>query len=271
MQAKTKYARSGEINIAYQVVGEGPRDLVLVPGWVTNIEIFWEEPSAARFLERLASFSRLILFDKRGTGLSDRVVDMPNLETRMDDVRAVMDAVGSDRAALLGYSEGGSMSLLFAATYPERTSALVIVGGFARRIRAPDYPWGSTWEERDRFAEQVIRDWGGPVALEPRAPSLADDSRFLDWWARFLRLGASPGAAAALVRMNAEIDLRHVLPAIRVPTLIVHNSGDRTISVGCGRYLAERIPGAKYVELPVTTIFLSSATGTPSSMRSKPF
>jgi len=250
MQARTKYARSGEVNIAYQVVGEGPRDLVLVPGWVTNIEIFWEEPSAARFLERLASFSRLILFDKRGTGLSDRAVDMPNLETRMDDVRAVMDAAGADRAALLGYSEGGSMSLLFAATYPERTSALVIVGGFARRIRAPDYPWGSTWEERDRFAEQVIRDWGGPVALEPRAPSLADDSRFRDWWARFLRLGASPGAAAALVRMNAEIDLRHVLPAIRVPTLIVHNGGDRTISVGCGRYLAERIPGAKYVELP---------------------
>jgi pimeloyl-ACP methyl ester carboxylesterase len=250
MQARTKYARSGEVNIAYQAVGEGPRDLVLVPGWVTNVEVFWEEPSAARFLERLASFSRLILFDKRGTGLSDRVADMPNLETRMDDVRAVMDALGSERAALLGYSEGGSMCLLFAATYPERTSALVMVGGFARRIRAPDYPWGPIWEERNLFVEQVVRDWGGPVALEPRAPSLAGDPRFREWWARFLRLGASPGAAAALMRMNTEIDLRHVLPAVRVPTLIVHNTGDRTIPVECGRYMAERIPGAKYVELP---------------------
>src|SRR5262245_1227175 len=140
MQARTKYARSGEVNIAYQAMGEGPRDLVLVPGWVTNVEVFWEEPSAARFLERLASFSRLILFDKRGTGLSDRVADMPNLETRMDDVRAVMDALGSERAALLGYSEGGPMCALFAATYPARVSALIMQGSYARRLAAPDYP-----------------------------------------------------------------------------------------------------------------------------------
>src|SRR5262245_47441795 len=146
MQARTKYARSGEVNIAYQAMGEGPRDLVLVPGWVTNVEVFWEEPSAARFLERLASFSRLILFDKRGTGLSDRVADLPNLETRMDDVRAVMDTVGSERASLLGYSEGGPMCALFAATYPLRTTALIMQGTYARRTEAPDYPWGPTRE-----------------------------------------------------------------------------------------------------------------------------
>lgn len=250
MQVRTRYARSGGVNIAYQVMGEGPRDLVLVPGWVTNVEVFWEEPAAARFLERLSSFCRLILFDKRGTGLSDRVADMPDLETRMDDVRAVLDALGVGSAALLGYSEGGSMCLLAAATFPERTSALVVVGGFARRMRAPDYPWGLAWEERDLVIEQVIHDWGGPVGLEARAPSLAGDPRFREWWARFLRLGASPGAAAALMRMNTEIDLRHVLPAIRVPTLILHNAGDRTIPVECGRHLAERIHGAKYVELP---------------------
>jgi pimeloyl-ACP methyl ester carboxylesterase/class 3 adenylate cyclase len=249
MRAETKYARSGNVNIAYQVVGDRPLDLVLVPGWVTNLEIFWEEPSAARFLKRLSSFSRLILFDKRNTGLSDRTADIPNLETRMDDVRAVMDAVNCERAALFGYSEGSSMCMLFAATYPERTRALVIVGGFARRVRAPDYPWGPTLEDRNSFGEEIVREWGGSVGLEKRAPSVAGDERFREWWARFLRLGASPGAAAALMRMNAEIDLRHVLPAIRVPTLIVHNRGDRTIPVEYGRYLADRIPGAKYVEL----------------------
>jgi pimeloyl-ACP methyl ester carboxylesterase len=250
MQAETRYARSGGVNIAYQVVGESPRDLVLIHGWVSNVEVFWEEPSAAGFLERLASFSRLICFDKRGTGLSDRVADIPDLETRMDDVRAVMDAVGSERAALLGYSEGGSMCMLFAATYPERTSALVIVGGFARRLWAPDHPWGPTWEEWRLFVEQAVREWGGVAALEARAPSLASDSRFREWWGRFLRQSASPGAAAALMRMNAEIDVRHVLPSIRVLTLVIHNAGDRAIPVECGRYMAERIPGAKYVELP---------------------
>ena len=154
MKPETHYARSGEVNIAYQVVGEGPRDLVLVPGWVSNIEVFWEEPSMARFLQRLASFSRLILFDKRGTGLSDRVSDMPNLETRMDDVRAVMDAVRSTRAALLGYSEGGPLCMVFGATYPERTAAVVMIGSFARRTWAPDYPWGPTREDYERRVEE---------------------------------------------------------------------------------------------------------------------
>jgi pimeloyl-ACP methyl ester carboxylesterase len=250
MIPETRYAKSGEVNIAYQVVGDGPRDLILVPGWVSNIEVFWEEPGLARFLRRLASFSRLILFDKRGTGLSDRVTDLPNLETRMDDVRAVMDAVNSQRAALLGYSEGGPMCALFAATYPTRTSALLMVGSYARRTYSPDYPWGPTVEEHQKFFEMCQREWGGPVGLDARGPSMARDERFRQWWARLLRMGASPGANLALLRMNAEVDVRHVLPAVRVPTLILHSVGDRALDVRASRYMAEQVPGAKYVELP---------------------
>jgi pimeloyl-ACP methyl ester carboxylesterase len=248
---ETRYASSGDVNIAYQVVGEGPRDLVLVPGWISNIEVFWEDPAMTHFLQRLASFSRLILFDKRGTGLSDRVPvnELPGLEARMDDVRAVMDAVKSTRATLFGYSEGGPMCALFAATYPDRTTALIMVGSFARRIRADDYPWGPTHEEWERITEEYTREWGGPVGFDLRAPSAAHDPSAREWWARNLRLGASPAANRVLMRMNAEIDLRQVLPAVRVPTLIVHNDGDRSVPVEFGRYMAERIPGAKYVEL----------------------
>jgi pimeloyl-ACP methyl ester carboxylesterase len=249
MKPETRYARSGDVNIAYQVVGEGPRDLVLVSGWVSNLDVFWEEPRAERFLQRLASVGRLIMFDKRGTGLSDRVADMPTLETRMDDVRAVMDAARSPRAALVGYSEGGPMSTLFAATYPERTTAVVMIGAFARRVWAADYPWGPTRSDYEQIVEQYVAGWGGPVGLDIRAPTLSGDARFRDWWARLLRSGASPGASRALMRMNVEIDVRHVLPAVRVPTLIVHNDGDLSIPVEYGRYMAERIPGAKYVEL----------------------
>jgi pimeloyl-ACP methyl ester carboxylesterase/class 3 adenylate cyclase len=249
MLPEIRYARSGGVNIAYQVVGNGPRDLVLVPGWVSNIDVFWEEPTLARLLTRLASFSRLILFDKRGTGLSDRVSDMPSLELRMDDVRAVMDAVGSQRAALFGYSEGGAMCALFAATYPDRASALIMGGAFARRTAAPDYPWGPTAEQHLAFADQVERDWGGPVGIDARSPSLAHDERYRQWWARWLRASASPAAAATLVRMNMEIDIRHVLPAVRVPTLLLHSINDRTIEFGASLYMAERIPGAKLVEL----------------------
>lgn len=250
MLPETRYAKSGDFNIAYQCVGDGPRDLVLVPGWVSNIEVFWEEPSLARFLRRLASFSRLILFDKRGTGLSDRVPDLPTLEIRMDDVRAVMDIVGSERAALLGYSEGGPMCALFAATYPARTSALIMIGAYARRTWTPDYPWGPTVEEHQKFIETCQREWGGPVGLEARGPSVAHDERFRQWWSRLLRMGASPGANLALVRMNAEVDVRHILPAIRVPTLVLHSAGDRALDVRGSRYMAEQIPAAKYVELP---------------------
>ncbi len=228
MRPETRYALSGDVNIAYQVVGDGPRDLVLVPGWVSNIEVFWEEPSVARFFERLASFTRLILFDKRGTGLSDRVSNIANLETRMDDVRAVMDAVRSPRAALLGYSEGGPMCALFAATYPERTTALIMIGSYARRIWAPDYPCGTPRQEWDAFIEHMVQDWGGPVGIDARIPSRAADARFREWWARMLRQGASPGASRAILRMNAEID--GIFPRFRRHTIRSHSSrliGDR--------------------------------------------
>jgi pimeloyl-ACP methyl ester carboxylesterase len=231
-------------------VGDAPRDLVLVPGWVSNIEVFWEEPACARFFERLASFTRLILFDKRGTGLSDRVTDLPNLETRMDDVRGVMDTVGSERAALFGWSEGGPMCALFAATYPVRTAALIASGSYARRTWAPDCSWAPTVEQRRQFIEQCEREWGGPVGLDERWPSAARDERARQWWGRFMRMGASPGANAALLQMNDQMDVRHVLPAIRVPTLILHSIGDRALDVRGSRYMAERIAGAKLVELP---------------------
>ena len=198
-------------------------------GWVSHLEYFWKEPSFARFLSRLASFSRLILFDKRGTGLSDPVTQLPTLEQRMDDVRAVLDAVGSRRAVLLGISEGGPMCSLFAATYPAQTDALIMIGTYARRLRAPDYPWAPTREQRDAFFKEIVDNWGGPVGLAERAPSVAHDPAFRDWWASFLRMGASPAAAIALTRMNAEIDVRHILPTIRVPTLVLHRTGDRTL------------------------------------------
>ena len=249
MKPETKYARSGDVNIAYQVVGDGPRDLVLVPGWLSNVEVFWEEPTVVRFFERLASFSRLILFDKRGTGLSDRVASIPNLETRMDDVRAVMDAARSARAALFGYSEGGPMCALFAATYPERTTALITFGSYARRIWAPEYACGTPRQELDDFIEMIGRTWGGPVGLQSRGPSVMDDPRFREWWSRFLRMSGSPAAAQAVMRLNADIDVRGVLPSIRVPTLVLHNRGDRAVAVEMGRFLAAQIPGAKYVEL----------------------
>jgi pimeloyl-ACP methyl ester carboxylesterase/DNA-binding winged helix-turn-helix (wHTH) protein len=247
---ETRYARSGDVNVAYQVIGEGPFDLVFVMGWVSHLECFWTEPSFARFLRRLASFSRVIIFDKRGTGLSDRISAMPTLEQRMDDVRAVMEAAGSSRAVLLGVSEGGPMCSLFAATYPEKTLALVMIGTYARRLRAPDYPWGPTPEEHERFYEQIQREWGGPVGLEERAPSRQHDSQFRDWWAAYLRMSASPGAALTLTKMNAAIDVRDVLPSVRVPTLILHRAGDRLMQPAEARYIAGRIPGARYVEVP---------------------
>jgi pimeloyl-ACP methyl ester carboxylesterase/DNA-binding winged helix-turn-helix (wHTH) protein len=249
---ETMYARSGDVNIAYQVIGDAPLDLVFVMGWVSHLEYFWQEPSFARFLLRLASFARLILFDKRGTGLSDSVPnnELPTLEQRMDDVRAVMDAVGSERAALCGVSEGGPMCSLFAATYPEKTLALVMIGTYAKRIRDSEYPWGPTTEERESFFEEIREHWGGPVGLEERAPSVAADPQFREWWATYLRMGASPGAALALTQMNAEIDVRRVLPTIRVPTLVIHRREDQCLKVEEGRYVADRILGAKYVELP---------------------
>jgi pimeloyl-ACP methyl ester carboxylesterase len=254
MAPETEYARSGGVNIAYQVTGEGPRDLVYVPGWVSNIELMWEEPAMAHFLGRLASHSRLILFDKRGTGLSDRVSndELPTLEQRMDDVRAVLEAVGSGRAALFGHSEGGNMCVLFAATYPERTAALITLGCFAKR-RDPDgdYPWAPTAENREESAVGVERNWGHlrPQDVEYYAPSRVGDEQFVRSLERYFRRAASPGAAAALLRMNSYIDVREVLPTIRVPTLVLHRSGDHDVDVAEGRYFSSRIPGAKFVEL----------------------
>jgi pimeloyl-ACP methyl ester carboxylesterase len=252
MSPVTRYAKSGEVHIAYQVVGDAPVDLVFTPGFVSHVEHIWNDPGGSRLLTRLASFSRVIQLDKRGTGLSDRTSEIFTLEQRMDDIRAVMDAVGSERAAVFGPSEGGSMSILFAATYPERTSALIIYGGYARRSWASDYTFGLTESQWDSFLARLEREWGGPVGIEILAPSVANDARFRDWWTTYLKLGGSPGAALAVMRMNREIDIRHVLPSVRVPTLILHRVGDKNIKVEHGRYLAEKIPGAKLIELPGT-------------------
>ncbi|HKX06007.1 MAG TPA: alpha/beta fold hydrolase, partial [Methylomirabilota bacterium] len=250
MSVETRYAQSGDVSIAYQVIGEGGLDVVLVPGAFTHLEHLQLEPRVVHLNQRLACFSRLITFDKRGTGLSDRTVAIPTLEQRMDDVRAVMDAVGSERAALFGVSEGGPMSMLFAATYPERTVALVLFGTYARGSWAEDYPWGRRLEELNAQLTGIRAAWGTGASITRYAPSLAGDESFRQWRAALERTAASPGAATALIRMNADIDARHVLDAIRVPTLVLHRRDDQAFKVEQGRYIAERVPGAKYVELP---------------------
>ena len=251
MAPTTQYAKSGDVHIAYQVLGEGPMDLIFVPGFLSHLDCYSEEPSIWRFFERLASFSRLILFDKRGMGLSDRVEGATTLEERMDDVRAVLDAVGSENAAVYGTSEGVPLSLLFAATYPEPTRGLVLFAGFPRALRAPDYPSGMSEQQGAVFVETLEREWGrGSFFARLAAPSLANDPHFREWFARFERLSASPGTAVQMMLLNRQIDVRHVLPAIRVPTLILHRVGDGLMPVDASRYMAERIPGAKYIELP---------------------
>jgi pimeloyl-ACP methyl ester carboxylesterase/DNA-binding CsgD family transcriptional regulator len=243
----TRYAKSGSVNIAYQVVGSGELDLVLVPGFVSHVEVGWEEPTFARFLTRLASFSRLIVFDKRGTGMSDPVMDPPTMEERMDDIRAVMDAVDSSRAAIFGVSEGGTLSMLFAHRHPERVHALALYGSWARRLAAADYPWGLQPQELESFLERMGDAW---ATGEWWTPSPSEDGRMRRWWARYLRMSASPAMAQGVIRMNTEIDVRVVLGELRVPTLVLHRTGDNWIVVEHGRYLAEHIPGARYVELP---------------------
>ena len=249
---ETRFARSDDVHIAYQVTGDGPLDLVYVQGWISNIELNWQEPSYARFLSRLASFARLITFDKRGTGLSDRVpVDrLPTLEQRMDDVRAVMDAAGSERAALFGVSEGGPMSFLFAAAHPERTAALVVYGSYAHADAAPEYEWRRSPESRAAFVRVVEEGWGGPIGLAERSPTMANDEAFRSWWSSYLRHSVSPQAALALTEMNSQIDVRSVLPAVRVPTLILHRTGDLAMRTDEAEYMAEHIDGARLVLLP---------------------
>jgi pimeloyl-ACP methyl ester carboxylesterase len=249
---ETKFANSGDAHIAYQVVGDGPIELVYVQGFVSNIELNWQEPSYATFLSRIASFSRLITFDKRGTGLSDRVSEdrLPTLEQRMDDVRAVMDAVGSERAAFFAVSEGGPMCFLFAASYPHRTSALVVYGSYAHSGAAPEYEWTRSAESRAEFRRLLEKSWGGPFGLAERAPSMAGDAAFSRWWSTLLRQSASPKAALSLIEMNAQIDVRPALPTIRVPTLIIHRTGDRAMKTEEARYMAENIDGAQLLLLP---------------------
>ena len=249
MRPDTKYAISGDLSIAYQVFGDGEEDLVFVPGWISNIDLFWDEPIVARFLTELASFCRVILFDKRGTGLSDRGDGAATLEERMDDVRAVMDAVGSESATIFGYSEGGPMSVLFAATYPERTRALVLAGSYASRKAHEDYQEGLSQTEISNLVEKVRASWGTSLDIEQRIPSLANNPRFCNWWARFLRGGASPSAALALLRMNLEIDVRPILTSVQAPSLILHAKRDQIVSCSSGRYLADHIPNARLVEM----------------------
>ena len=251
MEGETRYAKSGDLRIAYQVLGDGPFDLLFAPGYLSHLEQNQWWPPYAAFFERMASFSRLIVFDRRGTGLSDRILALGSFEELMDDISAVLDAVGSERAALFGGAEGGPMCALFAATFPERTSALILGASFARRGWAPDYPWGLDEETQQRILDGYEERWGRPgFGARSIAPSLIDDGRFQDWYAQAQRFSGTPASAKAWFRVTMEIDVRDVLPAIRVPTLVVHRTGDRVIPVESGRYLAEHIPDTKLAELP---------------------
>lgn len=249
----TRYASSADLNIAYQVIGDGSRDLVYVPGWISNVEVMWDSPRMARFLERLGSFSRLIVFDKRGTGMSDPVPleSLPTLEERMDDVRAVMDAVGSESATLFGHSEGGTMCILFAATYPERTDGLILVSSYAKRIPSEEYPWAPSSENRAKDIAETERNFGDPDALPAYlAPSRMHDEAFRVATARYSRLSSSPRAAAHLLEMNTQIDVTKVLPSIHVPTLCIYREHDADVNVDEGRWIASQIEGSRLVVLP---------------------
>ena len=246
MRRVTRYAKSGEVHVAYQVFGEGP-DLVVAPGFVSHFENYWDEPHFARSLNKASGFFRVVLFDKRGTGLSDRVAHLPHMDERMDDLRAVMDAVGIERANLFGISEGGSLAALFAASHPERTQSLVLYGSFARFRH-----WIATDQAWDALLKYMDEAWGSGKSLPAFAPSKANDSAIQEWWGKFERLGASPSAAIALMTINREIDISGILHSIRVPTLVLHRTEDTLVSVEGGRELAAGIPGARLVEFPGT-------------------
>jgi class 3 adenylate cyclase len=245
MQPVTQYARSGEVHIAYQAFGAGPINLVMVPGFVSNVENYWDQPDFARFLNRLGSYARVVTFDKRGTGMSDRVAELPGLDQRMDDLRAVMDAAGMEQASLLGISEGGPLAVLFAATYPDRCRGLILYGSFSRFSY-----WFPNHEMLAAFFRYVEQAWGTGGSVQRFAPSRATDATFQQWWGRNERLGASPAAVTALMHMNSQIEISGILPAVRVPTLVIHRTGDRTVSVEGGRDVAAHIPGARLVEFP---------------------
>jgi pimeloyl-ACP methyl ester carboxylesterase len=249
VEPETRYAESGDVRVAYQVLGDGPRDLVLAPGFVSNLELAWERPSYERFMRRLATFARVIVFDKRGSGLSDPVDEAATLEERMDDIRAVMDAEGCVRADVFGWSEGAAMAALFGASRPDRVSALVLYGSFARGTPAEGYPWGlprEVWELGTQEGEQEM--WGQGFSLMGTAPSGFEDEALVRWWGRFERQSMSPRMARAALRLDGELDIRDVLPSIRVPTLVIHRTGD-VLPVDGARWLAAQIPGARFVEL----------------------
>jgi class 3 adenylate cyclase/alpha-beta hydrolase superfamily lysophospholipase len=248
---ETRYARSGEVSIAYQAFGEGPPDVIWVSGVISNVEYQWAEPRFASFLRRMGTFGRIIRFDKRGTGLSDSVGGVPTLEQRMDDVRAVLDDAGSERAVVLGAVEGGPIAMLFAAMYPERTIGLVLYGSWVKTVWAPDFPWAPRFEDWVKAIDEAARGWGTRAYCDEASAKLTPtaDEDFRRFWGAYMRFGASPAAAAALMRMNMQIDVREILGAIRVPTLILHRRGDPVVDVNQSRYMAERIPGAQYVEM----------------------
>ncbi len=242
---RTRYARSGDVHVAYQLFGTGPVNLVFAPGFISQVENYWDEPGFNRFLTALGSIAQVAIFDKRGTGLSDTVPDLPPLDERMDDLRAVMDAAGFERAVIMGISEGGSLASVFAATHPDRVSGLILYGAFARFAH-----WVATEEELERLFDYVRSGWGSGASVGAFAPSRAHDPVFQKWWGRFERLGATPGAVIALMRMNSQIEISGILPTIRTPALVIHRRGDTLIDVEAGRGLAAGIPGARYVELP---------------------
>jgi class 3 adenylate cyclase len=245
----TRYAQSGELSIAYQVVGEGPRDLIVVPGFVSHVEFFHELPGYSRFIQRLASFARVITFDKRGMGLSDRVADAPSYEQRMDDIQAVMRAAGSERAVLFGISEGGPLSALFAATYPDRVTALVGYCAFARVTRAPDYPIGIERETLEQIGKGLHESWGTGASLYAVSASRKYDKEAQALWAKAERLTTSPGGLRSLMEIIRDIDVRSVLPSVAVPTLVIQAEGEEFPPAAGGRYFADHIPGARFIEL----------------------
>ena len=250
MAPPVHYAKNGDVQLAYQVIGDGPLELVWVTGFVWHLEIVWEEPAIVRFFERLASFSRVLIYDKREQGLSDRLGQPPTLEQGMDDLLAVLDAAGFEQSAIFGVSEGGPMAALFAATYPERTRALALYGTYARILAAPDYEGGVDRGVLEAFLHVVETQWGSPFMAAAFAPSIADDERFLAWWGRALRAGASPRGARDLIRMYFDIDVRDILPALKVPALVLHRTGDLVSPVASGRTLASLIPGARFAARP---------------------
>lgn len=250
MTGETRYAHNGDVSIAYRLFGNGPLEMVFVTGFVGHLEVSFEYPAVRRFFERLASFTRIVVYDKRGQGLSDRPGRPPTLEEGMDDLRAVIEAAELQRPSIFGVSEGGPMALLFAASHPERVASLVLYGTYARIMSVPGYDFGVDPDDFDALLQLLRDDWGGPVAVPLFAPSLEEDNAFCDWWARFLRSGTSPSGAAGLIALYRDIDVRHALPAITAPSLVLHKDRDLLVPHMHGEYLAGHIPGARYVELP---------------------